>query len=108
MGQQCSPDLPAHGVLVMAEEIRQLEDLLDFLEEHLHTPAALVKPTDGEGGPFQVVGDECHLHHPPFDFNFGCHQSQFFRIMFPGADSSQPDTFIGQDAAFLPDISAPS
>ena len=56
--QQCSPDLPAHGVPVMAEEIRQLEGLLDFLEEHLHTPAALVELADGEGGPFQVVGDE--------------------------------------------------
>ena len=106
--QQCSPDLPVHGVLVMAEEIRQLEDLLDFLEEHLHTPAALVKPADGEGRPFKVVGDECHLHHLPFDFNLGCHQSQLFRIMFPGVDSGQPDAFIGQDTAFLPDISAPA
>lgn len=29
--QQCSPDLPAHGVLVIAEEIRQLKRLLDFI-----------------------------------------------------------------------------
>ena len=106
--QQCSPDLPAHGVLVMAEEIRQLEGLLDLLEEHLHTPAALVKLADGEGRPFKVVCNGCRLHHLPLDFNFGCHQSQFFWIMFPGVESSQPDTLIEQDAAFLPDIYAPS
>ena len=75
------------------------EGLLDFLEEHIHTPAALVKLADGEGRPFKVVSDECHLHHLTFDFNFGCHQSQFFRIMFPGVESGQPDAFIGQDTA---------
>ena len=68
--QQCSPDLPAHGVLVMAEEIRQLEGLLDFLEEHLHTPAALVELADGEGRPFKVVGDEGHFSHFSLAFNF--------------------------------------
>ncbi len=36
VGQQGSPDLPAHGVLVIAEEIRQVKRLLDFLEEHVY------------------------------------------------------------------------
>ena len=97
--------LPAHGVFIVAQIVRKLDYLLGFFEEHLHAQVELVKLAGGEGRPFQVVGDECHLHHLPLDFNLGCHQSQFFRIMFPGVDSGQPDAFIGQDTAFLPDIS---
>ncbi len=70
MGQQGSPDLPAHGVLVIAEGIRQLKRLLDFLEEHLHAQVELVKLAGCEGRPFQVVGDEDLFSHFSLAFNF--------------------------------------
>ena len=69
-GQQGSPDLPAHGVLVIAEGIRQLKRLLDFLEEHLHAQVELVKLAGCEGRPFRVVGDEGHFSHFSLAFNF--------------------------------------
>lgn len=60
-GKQGSPNLPSHGVFAIAEEVRQLKRLLDFLEEDLHAPAALVELADGMGGPLQIVADESHL-----------------------------------------------
>jgi hypothetical protein len=35
--------LPAHGVGVVAEEVGQLECLLEFLEEHFNAPAAAIQ-----------------------------------------------------------------
>ena len=92
--QQGSPDLPAHCVLVVAEEICKLERLLDFLEEHLDAPAALVELADGEGRSLEVVGDEGHFNHPPLDFHIGGHQPEFLRIMLLCAEAGQPDALV--------------
>lgn len=43
INQQGRPDLPAHGVGVVAEEVGQLECLLEFLEEHFNAPAAAIQ-----------------------------------------------------------------
>ena len=77
----CGPDLPAHGVFAVAEEIRHLQRLLDFPKEDLHAPVELVELADSEGRPFEVVGDEGHFHHLPLDFHFGCHQPDFLRML---------------------------
>src|SRR5512137_1914351 len=52
IGQERGPDLPLHGVGAVAEEVGQLEGLLDLLEEHLDLPAAAVKVGDGLRAPF--------------------------------------------------------
>lgn len=43
VGQQACPDLPAHRVGVMAEEVGQLDGLLDLLEKHFDVPTSLSK-----------------------------------------------------------------
>src|SRR6185312_4261022 len=49
------PDLPADGVGAVAEEIAELEGLLDLLEEDLDLPAAAVEVGNGGWGPIEVV-----------------------------------------------------
>lgn len=104
--QQSSPYLPAHGVLAVAEEVRQLQRLPDFPEEHLHAPAALAELADGGGGPFHVAGDEGHGDHPPLDLHLRPHQPQLLGIVLPRADASQPDALVGQDTAAPPGVLA--
>ena len=43
IGQQGGPDLPAHGVGAVAEEVGELEVLFDLLEENFYRPARFVK-----------------------------------------------------------------
>ena len=49
MREHGRPYLPLDGVLVLAEEVLELERLLEFLEEQLHRPAGLVYRGDGHG-----------------------------------------------------------
>jgi hypothetical protein len=59
--QQGGPGLAAYSVGVVAEEVAELESLLDLLEEDLDLPAGAVEVSDGGGGPSEVVGQELHL-----------------------------------------------
>ena len=61
--QQCGPNLPPDGVGVVAEEVRQLERLLQFLEEDFDAPTTAVEIGDGLRAPDQVVG--CLLYTSP-------------------------------------------
>lgn len=59
--QQGGPDLPFDGAFAVAEEISQLEGLLEFLEEDFDGPAAAVEVGDGLRTPVNVVGQENHF-----------------------------------------------
>jgi len=61
LGQQRRPYLPLHRVGRVAEEVCQLEGLLELLEEHLDRPAGPAKVGDGLRAPLQVVGQEDQL-----------------------------------------------
>ena len=50
VGQQGCPDLPAHGVGVVTQEIGQLQGLFEFLEEGFDAPTAAIEIGDGLGG----------------------------------------------------------
>jgi hypothetical protein len=56
--QQGRPQLPANGVLAVAQEVTDFESLLNLLEEDFDPPAGLIELTHAAGGPFQMIGDE--------------------------------------------------
>ena len=58
IGDQSAGDLDAHGVLGSADEVLDLEGLLDPSEEEFDGPAALVEVGDLLGGGVEVVGDD--------------------------------------------------
>ena len=55
VNQQSRPYLPAYGIGVVAEEVGQLERLLEFLEKDLDAPATAIQIGDGLGAPFQLL-----------------------------------------------------
>src|SRR5262249_44796438 len=57
-GDHRRQDLQADGVVVVAEELADLEVLLDPAEEQLNLPAALVQGSDLHRRAFEVIGQE--------------------------------------------------
>ena len=51
-----NPDLSLHGILGRAEKRLDTQVLLDPFEKDFDSPAALVKPGDGQSGQGKVVG----------------------------------------------------
>ena len=84
IGQQRRPHLPAHGVGRVAQEVRQLEGLLELFEEHFNLPAAPVEVGDGLRAPRQVVGQENHLADFTVHLDPGHDAPQFDRIVLAG------------------------
>ena len=100
--QQCRPDLPAHRVGVVAQEVGQLEGLFEFFEEHFNAPAAAIQIGHCLGAPRQVVGQENHF-------------SQFAVHLDQRDDTAQPDRIdlergrIGQqDQVIAHDVAVPT
>ena len=96
--QQGRPDLPAHRIGAVSQEIGELEGLLDLLEEDFDRPAAAVKVGDAGGAPFHVIGQENHLHFGAVDFHQGCDAAHDVGIIGEGAGIAQGNDFIAQDA----------
>ncbi len=59
--QQRRPDLPADRVGAVAQEIAQLQALLDLLKEHFDLPAATIQISHTAGAPREIIGQELHL-----------------------------------------------
>lgn len=68
---QRHPHLPAHRVGVVAQEIRQLQRLLDLFEKHFDLPPAAIEISHGARTPVQVVGQKGHFSFLTIDFNQG-------------------------------------
>ncbi len=49
ISQQRYPNLPAHRIGVVAENVRDLEGLLDLFEKDFELPAAAIEISDGIG-----------------------------------------------------------
>ena len=81
--QQRHPDLPLDRVFAVAEEVAQLQRLLDLLEKRLDRPAAFVQVRDAAGRPFHIVRDECHLD--PLAVNFHPRHKKIYAGIVPGA-----------------------
>lgn len=58
--EQSHPDLPVDGVGAVAEEVGQLQGLLDLIEERFDLPAATVQIGDTGVAPYEVIGEELH------------------------------------------------
>ena len=100
--QQRCPNLPAHGVGVVSEEVRQLERLLQFLEKDFDAPTTAVEIGDGLGAPGQVVGQEHQL--PPFAVHFDArhHPAQLHRIGPSGRPAGQLNQVVTEDVTTAP------
>jgi len=96
--QQSGPDLPAHGVGTVADEVAQLQGLLDLFEEHLDLPAAAVKVGDGGWGPLEVVGQKRHHHLFAVEFDPGGDPAHPLGIRAAGVGLDQDDFVVAQDA----------
>src|ERR1700722_12633577 len=59
--QQCRPDLPADRVCAVAQEIAQLQALLDLFKEHFDLPAATIQISHTGGAPLQIVSQKLQL-----------------------------------------------
>ena len=97
VSQQAGPDLPLHRIGIMAEEVGQLNGLLDLLEKHLDIPSAPVKFRHGPGTPLHVIGQEFHLAILPIHLNQGDHPAQGFGIGLVGSIRGQFNDLIAQD-----------
>jgi len=53
----------------MAEEVANLERLLDLFEENLDSPSALIEITNAEWSPLEVISNEDHLDRFPIDLH---------------------------------------
>ena len=74
--QQCRPDLPTDRVCAVAQEIAQLQALLDLFKEHFDLPAAAIQISDTAGAPLEIVRQKLHLALLAVDF----HQSPHSRM----------------------------
>ena len=85
VSQQAGPDLPLHRIGIMAEEIGQLNGLLDLLKKHLDIPSAPVEFRDGPSAPLHVIGQELQFTILLIHLNQSNHPSQCFGIRFAGS-----------------------
>ena len=98
MDKQSDPYLPFDRVLVRPDEVRQLERLLELLEEDLHRPAGPVELRDGLGGPVHVVGYEGHLPDLPSDLHACPDAAELPRVLVRRHRAVQLDRLVGEDA----------
>jgi len=97
--QQGGPQLPADGLLGMAEKIADLEGLLDLLEKHLDAPARAVELADAGRGPVHVVGEENHDDPLAVDLHLGFDTAQPLGILPAGGGNLQGNLVIPQDTS---------
>ena len=101
VSQQPRPDLPLDRLLVIADEVPELERLLEFLEEGLDGPARPVQFRDCARTPFEVVGDEGHLLVLAVHLDDGRDKAERAGILFSRALEGHAHRLIGDDAGIL-------
>ena len=97
VGQQPGPDLPLDGALVGADEVAQLQGLLDLLEEQFDRPARPIEFGDGAGAPVGVVGDEGHLAFHTVDRDQRRDPPQHGRVAFRRLHPRRAHEFVLED-----------
>src|SRR5208282_1210315 len=102
IGQQSRPNLPAHGVGAVPQEVGQLEGLFELLEEDLNAPAAAIEVGDGLGAPDEVVGQKNHFAEFAVDLDQRHYAAQPDRINFLHGRVDQFDQVIAQEVVEAP------
>src|ERR1700751_2767535 len=69
--QQRRPDLPTDRVGAVAQEIAQLQALLDLFEEHFDLPPTAIQIGHTAGAPTEMVGQKLHLAFLAVDLHQG-------------------------------------
>ena len=101
IGQERHPNLPAHGVGVVSQEVGDLQRLFDLLEEDLDLPAAAVKVRHGVRTPQEVIRQEDHFAFLPVHFHPSDDPAHDFGRGFLGI--GQRDQLVGDDLGALLD-----
>src|SRR6516225_4359603 len=96
--QQCRPDLPANRVGAVAQEIAQLQALLDLLKEHFNLPAATIQISHTASAPPHIVGQKLHLAPLAIDFYIRPAPPYRFWIIGPRVFVFEHHKLVAQDA----------
>ena len=96
--QQCRPDLPANRVGAVAQEIAQLQALLDLLKEHFNLPAATIQISHTASAPPHIVGQKLHLALLAIDLYQSPDPPYRFWIIGPRVFVFEHDKLVAQDA----------
>ena len=91
------PDLPLHRVLVVADEVRELERLLELLEEHLDVPPSAVELADRLRRPVEVVRQEHHVVLPAVQLHDREDSAQGLRVLLPRLVAGEDDDLVRDD-----------
>ena len=94
--QQRGPDLPAHGVGAVAEEVGPLPGLF---EENLDLPAATVKVGHGGWGPIEVVREKRHHCRLAVEFDLGGDAAYAIGALAAGVGCDEHDLIVGENRA---------
>jgi len=98
VSEQPRPDLPLDRLLVVADEVLELERLLEFLEEGLDGPPCLVESCDGTRAPGEVIRDEGQLHVASVHLDDCGDTAQHVRIEVGGFRVEHAHGLVGEDA----------
>jgi len=95
--QQRRPKLPADRLLAVAEEVADLEGLLELLEKHLDAPSRLIECADARCRPLSVVGDENHDDFLAVNLDEHFHAPEGFGILASAFLAFKQDEIVAQD-----------
>jgi len=98
MHQQADPDLPLHGIGIVAQEVRQLERLFDFLEKHLDLPASPIEFRHRPRTPLQIVGQKDEFPFLAIYFDHRPDLTEGARIDFVRSRSAEFHELVVQNA----------
>jgi len=98
VAKQSTPDLPAHSISTVTQKVRELEGLLDLLEEHLDIPTTTVKVGDTARAPLHIVCQELHFPLDSVHIDKRTHPAHAFRVFsIVGRFTREHDFLVGQD-----------
>src|SRR6201987_4735198 len=98
VAQQCRPDLPADRVGAVAQEIAQLQALLDLFKEHFDLPAPAIQISHTGGAPLEVVSQKLHLALLAVNLHQSSHPAHRFGIIGTGVFVFEHHKLVAQDA----------
>ena len=107
--QKRRPELPADGMLAVAEEVTDLEGLFDLLEKDFDAPARLIELANRACRPVRVVSDEDHdniLAVDGHDHFHPAHQDGILLFAFRGPEQDEvvtQDVSLGAAQEFFTD-----
>ena len=98
VSEQSAPDLPAHGIGTMAQEVGEFQGLLDLLEEDINGPTGAVEIGDATGTPVHVISQELHLPFRAIDLYEGANPAHPLRVLpLKSSLTGEDHLLIGKD-----------